>query len=83
MPARQQLVQLGRKLRELREKRGFSQEGFALECGLARSYYSGIERGHRNVAALNLIRIAETLGCEIGDLFPKVRELKQTRTAKR
>ena len=68
---------LGDRLRRLREARGISQENFALEAGLARSYYSGIERGRRNVAALNLIKIAETLNCEVGEIFPTVRELRQ------
>jgi transcriptional regulator with XRE-family HTH domain len=67
---------IGRRLRQLREARGISQEDFALESGLARSYYSGIERGYRNVAALNLVRIAAALDCEVGDLFPKIRELR-------
>jgi len=31
-----------------------------------------VERGERNVAALNLIRIARALGVEVGDLFPPV-----------
>jgi transcriptional regulator with XRE-family HTH domain len=71
------LALLGKRIREVRESRGVSQENFALEAGLARSYYSGIERGHRNVAALNLIRIATALNCEVGDLFPKVKELRR------
>ena len=68
---------LGKRIREVRESRAVSQENFALEAGLARSYYSGIERGRRNVAALNLIRIAIALDCEVGDLFPKVKELRR------
>jgi transcriptional regulator with XRE-family HTH domain len=68
---------LGQRIREVRESRDISQEDFALEAGLARSYYSGIERGHRNVAALNLMRIAAALNCEVGDLFPKARELRR------
>lgn len=70
MASHPQLVLLGKQLRKLREARGFSQEEFAWEVGLARSYYGGIERGDRNVAALNLIRIAIALGVEVGELFP-------------
>jgi transcriptional regulator with XRE-family HTH domain len=81
MPTHPQLVLVGQQLRKLREARGYSQENFALECGLARSYYSGIERGHRNLAALNLIRIADTLGVEVGELFPDVKKLKSARPA--
>lgn len=72
-----QLVAMGQKIRELREKKGFSQEGFAGEAGLDRAYYGAVERGERNVAALNLVRIAQSLGVEVGELFPKVRALKK------
>lgn len=41
--------------------KGFSQESFAYEVGLDRTYMGGIERGERNIAALNLIRIAKAL----------------------
>jgi len=79
VPQDPQLKAIGLKIRQLREERGLSQESFALEAGLARSYYSGIERGHRNLAALNLIRIANTLGCEVGELFPAISSLKKLR----
>jgi len=41
-----------------------------------RAYYIAVERGERDVAALNLIRIAQSLGVEVGELSPKVRALK-------
>ena len=50
--------------------RGISQEDFAAEAGLGRSYYGGVERGERNVSALNLMRIADALSVEVGELFP-------------
>lgn len=65
------LVALGRRIREQRLRRGFSQEGFANEVGLDRSYYGGVERGERNIAALNLIRIAEILNVSVGAFFEK------------
>ena len=66
------LVTLGAKIRGLRTERGYSQEGFAAAVGLDRAYYGGVERGERNVAALNLIRIASALGVEVGELFPTI-----------
>ena len=74
-----QLVALGQRIRKLREKKGYSQEGFAAEAGLDRAYYGGVERGERNVAALNLIQISIALGVEIGELFPKVQSLKKAK----
>lgn len=75
-----QLVAIGRQIRQLREERGYSQEGFAAEVGLDRAYYGGVERGERNVAALNLIKIASALEVELGELFPTVRALKKARS---
>ena len=66
------LVELGTRIRKIRKERGFSQEDFAAQAGLGRSYYGGIERGERNVAALNLMRIAATLQVEVGQLFPEL-----------
>ena len=69
------LIKLGKKIRELRKERGFSQESFAYEVGLDRTYMGSVERGERNIAALNLIRIAKTLKVELGALFPSIKTL--------
>jgi transcriptional regulator with XRE-family HTH domain len=63
------LVTLGSRIRALRTERGWSQEGFADRCGLDRTYIGGIERGERNLAVLNLLRITRTLGVTVGELF--------------
>lgn len=54
----------GQHLIKLRKAHGWSQEKLALESGLARSYISGIERGQRNIALLNICTLAETLGVQ-------------------
>lgn len=59
----------GQQLATLRKERGWSQEKLALESGLARSYLGGVERGQRNIAVLNILKLARTLGCEPGELF--------------
>lgn len=69
------LIKIGKRIRELRKAKGFSQEDFAYEVGLDRTYMGSVERGERNIAALNLIRIAKYLKVEVGDLFPTVRSL--------
>lgn len=69
------LVKLGLQIRNLRKLKGFSQENFAAEVGLDRSYMGGVERGERNIAAKNLIKIAKALNVEIGELFPAINEL--------
>jgi len=70
------LVKIGKKIREMRKLKGFSQEGFAAEAELGRTYFGRVERGEQNLSIQNLIRIALTLKVEIGKLLPSLRELK-------
>lgn len=58
----------GQRVREMRKAKGLSQEAFAVECGLDRTYISGIERGRRNVSLRNIELIAKALGISISDL---------------
>jgi transcriptional regulator with XRE-family HTH domain len=71
------LVALGQQIRKLREAKRISEEEFAARAGLDRAYYGGIERGERNVAAENLIKIAVALDVEVGDLFPSRSALRR------
>jgi transcriptional regulator with XRE-family HTH domain len=71
----QLFVAVGSRIRTLRQAHGFSQEEFAAVAGLDRAYYGSIERGERNVSVRNLVRIAATLGVEVGELFPPIQAL--------
>ena len=62
-------VRFGLKLVEIRKTKGWSQERLALESGLARSYLGGVERGQRNIALLNIFKLAEALEVEPAALF--------------
>ena len=59
----------GLTVRRLRKRSGFSQESFAHEAGLDRTYVSGIERGVRNPTVATLLRIAGALGTTPGALL--------------
>ena len=63
------LTRFGERVRKLRKKQGFSQEDFAQECGLDRTYMGGIERGERNLALKNIEKIANALGLSIAQLM--------------
>ena len=62
------LVRFGKRVRELRKSRGYSQEAFAARCELDRTYIGGIERGERNVALRNIESIAKALNITISEL---------------
>jgi len=66
------LVRFGDRVRKLRASRGLSQEGFAADCGLDRTYVGGIERGERNVSLRNIGLIANTLGISLTELMKDV-----------
>ena len=53
---------VGLNVKRYRKERGLSQEGLALECGVRRTYVSGVERGIRNPTVVVLERIAKALG---------------------
>jgi transcriptional regulator with XRE-family HTH domain len=59
----------GRRVRELREQTGQSQEGFALAVGIDRSHYSAIERGRTNPCLETMTRLAAALDVPILELF--------------
>jgi transcriptional regulator with XRE-family HTH domain len=59
---------LGKRVRELREAKGWSQERFAEVSGLHRTYISGIERGVRNPTYTVLRQMAAALAVKVGAL---------------
>lgn len=62
-------VLFGRRLAQVRKQKGWSQEKLALESSIARSYLGGVERGQRNIALINICKLAETLDVPVGELF--------------
>lgn len=60
---------LGLNVQRLRRDKGWSQEEFAFECGLHRTYVSGIERGVRNPTVTILEKIAKAFGVSAGALL--------------
>ena len=62
------LTRFGKRVRKLRKSQGYSQESFAAECGLDRTYLGGIERGERNVALQNIGAIAKALRISVSKL---------------
>jgi transcriptional regulator with XRE-family HTH domain len=63
---------LGARVRSLRKDRGLSQEAFAAQAAIDRSYMGGIERGERNVTLETLVRLANALGISLAELVEGV-----------
>ncbi len=62
-------IKFGRHLRSLREAEGLSQEDLAFKSGIHRTYLSSVERGERNIALVNIEKIANALSMDISELF--------------
>ena len=59
---------LGRRIKELRLKKGMSQEELAAEAGLHRAYMWEVEKG-RNISVKTAYKIARALGVSLHSLF--------------
>ena len=60
---------LGSRVRELRLKKGWSQEEFADVCGIHRSHMGEIERGETNLTLSTLLTLSSKLETTISALF--------------
>lgn len=62
-------ILFGRRVRSLRKARGLSQEAFAFKSGIDRSYMGAVERGERNIALINICKIAAALEVSPSELM--------------
>jgi transcriptional regulator with XRE-family HTH domain len=63
-------VRFGKRLREVRTRKGISQEKLAELAGLHRTYVSSVERGERNISLINIENLANALGVPMAELMP-------------
>ncbi len=73
MPSRKSAANqaLGDAIRAARKQEHQTQESFALQAGIDRSYYGAIERGEFNVTIDTLMTIAAALGLSAAELFKR------------
>ena len=67
-------TKLGNRIRELRQRTGLSQEKFALKIGMDRTYFASVELGKRNIAIINLDKIANGLEVTLSELFKNMED---------
>jgi transcriptional regulator with XRE-family HTH domain len=60
---------LGLRIRQLRMSKGLTQEQLADLSGISRQYIGDVERGERNIAIVNIEKIARALGVTLRELF--------------
>lgn len=63
------IVAFGKRVREMREKQGYSQEELGAKAKLHRTYIGMIERGEKNVTLENIEKIAKALSSPISKFF--------------
>jgi len=62
-------VKFGERIKLRREQLGLSQEEFAFQSGIHRTYVSGVERGVRNPSLTMIERIARALDMSFSELL--------------
>ncbi len=65
-------IRFGRRLKELRLERGWSQETLAHLADIDRTYIPGIENGKRNVSIVILERLAIVFQLTISELLKEI-----------
>jgi len=59
----------GKRVRQLRLEKGFTQESLADTVGLHRTYIGNIERGEESVSVDNAAKVAKALKITLAELF--------------
>ncbi|MCC9018099.1 MULTISPECIES: helix-turn-helix domain-containing protein [Flavobacterium] len=63
------IINLGIHIKQLREKKGISQEDLANDCDIPRNQIGRIERAEINTGIRTLVKIANALDIEPKELF--------------
>ena len=65
------LVSMGNRIAERREKLGISAKDFAIRVDITAQALSAIENGHSAPKLKTLMRICKELGCSMADIQPE------------
>lgn len=62
-------IRFGKRVRKLRQEMQISQEKFALQIDMDRTYFASVEAGRRNISIRNIEKIANGLHVSLAVLF--------------
>ena len=66
------LIKFGQVIKDLRKKKGLSQEKLAHKAGFHRTYIGMVERAERNITLVNIEKLANALEVSISKLTSKL-----------
>ena len=62
-------ILVGKRVKELRNKKRINQEELADLCDLDRTYITSVECGKRNISIVNIEKIAKALNVSLSEFF--------------
>ena len=65
----ERIVAFGKRVRDVRKKKGISQEKLAELSNIDRSYMGNIERGEKNITLKKVYEICDALDIEIKEML--------------
>ena len=66
------IKRLGQIIQRLRKEKGLSQEDFAHQCGVHRTYIGVIERGEKSMSIVTTAKIAKALDLTLSQLLAEL-----------
>ena len=69
MTDRTLIVEFGKRIRQLRNRQGLSQEQLAEQTGFHRTYIGMVERGERNISLSNIGVFAKVFEMSVSELL--------------
>ncbi|MCY9670672.1 helix-turn-helix domain-containing protein [Paenibacillus alginolyticus] len=63
------LPMVGKRIRQIRKLKGFTQEELGEKCGFHFSYIGGVERAEKNISLINVQKLADALEVPVQEFF--------------
>ena len=67
-------MEIGKRIMDLREKKGWTTNRLANACGLSQSFLRSVELGEKGISVENLSLVCDALGVSLRDFFDEPHE---------